>query len=87
MFHARKNMHIQDVIFDVACGRRNYTEEVERFFKFNPPGSKSTQYNLIIKNSGIQDPELQYALEQRIYEIINSTAPAYSKLNNIKWIN
>jgi len=87
MFHARKGMSIQDIVFDVACGRRNYFEEIERYFKFTPPGSKSTQYNLIIKNSGIQDEELQYALEQRIYEIINSTAPVYSRLNNIKWVN
>jgi len=87
MFHARKGMYIHDIVFDVACGRRNYSEEIERYFKFAVPGSKSTQYNLIIKNSGINDTELQYALEQRIYEIINSTAPVYSKLNTIKWVN
>jgi hypothetical protein len=83
---ARKGMKIHDIVFDVACGRRNYTEEVERYFKLNPPGSKSTKYNLIIKNSGIQDEDLQYALGQRIYNIINNTAPAYTKLNTIKWI-
>ena len=86
LFHARKGMKIHDIVFDVACGRRNYTEEVERYFKLNPPGSKSTKYNLIIKNSGIQDEDLQYALGQRIYNIINNTAPAYTKLNTIKWI-
>jgi len=86
LFHARKGMRIQDLIFDVACGRRNYTEEIERYFKLRPPGSKSTKYNLIIKNTGISDKDLQYALEQRIYDIINSTAPAYTKLNNIKWV-
>ena len=86
LFHARKGMHIQDIIFDVACGRRNYTEEIERYFKLSPPGSKSTKYNLIIKNSGIEDTDLRYALEQRIYDIINNTAPAYTKLNTIKWI-
>ena len=87
IMHARKGMNIQDIIFDVACGKRNYFEEIERYFKFSVPGSKSTQYNLIIKNSGISDPGLKYALEQRIINIINNSAPAYTKLNNIKWVN
>ena len=87
MMHARKNMQIRDIVFDVACGQRNYVEEIERYFKLDTPASKSTLYNIIIRNSGISDEPLKYALEQRILSILKNTSPVYSKLNNIKWVN
>lgn len=87
LMHTRKNMNIRDINFNVACGRRNYIEEIERYFKLRPPGSKSTLFNLIIRNSGIKDPQLQYALEQRILNILKNSAPAYTKISNIKWYN
>ena len=87
MFHTRKGMRIDNLKFDIACGRRNYLEEVERYFKIDPPGSKSTLYNVMIRNTNIKDADLRYALEQRIVQILNNTAPAYSKLNQIYWVN
>jgi len=87
MFHARRNMFIDDIIFDVACGRRNYNEEVERYFKLDVPGSKSTLYNLVIRNSGITDSELKTEIEKRVISILNDSAPVYSKLNKITWSN
>jgi len=87
MHHARQNMNIEDLRFDVACGRRNYLEEIERYFKLSPPSSKSTLYNLVIRNSGITDMILRDELEKRILNIINSSAPVYTKLNKIIWSN
>jgi len=87
IMHVRKNMFIRDINFNVASGRRNYVEEVERYFKLRTPGSKSTLFNLIIRNSGINDYDLQYALEQRILSILKNAAPAYTKINQIKWSN
>jgi len=87
MFHTRKGMHMNDIKFDVACGRRNYIEEIDRYFKINPPGSKSTLFNLAIRNTNIKDINLRYALEQRILKILSTSAPAYTKINSIKWIN
>jgi hypothetical protein len=85
--HTRKGMQIQDMRFDVACGKRNYIEEIERYFKLNTPGSKSTQYNVTIRNSGITDPELKIQLEKRVLSILRDSAPVYTKLNKIKWSN
>ena len=85
--HTRKGMTIHDIRFDVACGRRNYLEEIERYFKLNPPGSKSTQYNITIRNSGITDPELKIQLEKRVLSLLRDSAPVYTKLNKIKWSN
>ena len=86
-FLARQGMNIQDLVVNLPCGRRNYVEEIERYFKASVPGSKSTLYNLIITNSGITDPALQSALQTRILAELKNSAPAYSQINSIKWIN
>jgi hypothetical protein len=86
-FHAKVGMNIQDIHFNVPCGRRNYLEEIERYFKATIPGSKSTLFNINIKNTGITDVALQQALQARIIDELNKTAPVYSKLNNINWQN
>jgi hypothetical protein len=86
-FQAKEGRTIQDIQFNIPCGRRNYTEEIERYFKATIPGSKSTLYNLVIKNTGITDIALRKALEARINDELKKTAPVYSKLNSIIWQN
>ena len=87
IMHARQSRDIHDIHFDAACGRRNYLEEIERYFKANLPGSKSTQYNVVIRNTGITDSGLRAAIEARINTVLANSAPVYSKLNTIKWVN
>jgi len=87
IMHARKGANIQDIHFDIPCGRRNYLEEIERYFKATIPGGKSTQYNVLLRNTGITDPGLRTELEKRILTALGKSAPVYSKLNTIKWIN
>jgi len=87
-FHAKANSgEIQDIVFDTACGRRNYLEEIERYFKFSIPGNKSTLMNIVLKNSSILNDELKLEIEKRIYSILAKTVPAYIKINEIKWSN
>lgn len=87
MMLAKQDLVIQDLHFNVPCGRRNYLEEIERYFKNRTPNSKSTFYNIIIQNSGITDSGLRTGLEARIVDKLKQLAPAYTKLNTIKWIN
>jgi len=84
-FLARQGMTIQDIKLDFACGRKNYLEEIERYFKFSVPGNKSSLFNLIIRNSGIGDATLQAALEQRILTQLNNSIPGYTQVNSIIW--
>jgi hypothetical protein len=86
-FQNKEDLPILSVNFDIACGKRSYMEEIERFFRFSTPGSKSTNYNLIIKNTGITNSDLKNALESRVINFLEQTTPGYSKLNKIKWIN
>jgi len=87
IMHARQSRDIQDIHFDVSCGRRNYLEEIERYFKASLPGTKSTLYNTVIRNTGITDPGLQQSLEKTIARVLANSAPAFTKLNTVKWIN
>jgi hypothetical protein len=87
IMHARKGMDIQDIHFNIPCGRRNYTEEIERYFKATVPGGKSTLYNIVLRNTGITDSTLKTELEKRIITALRASAPVYSKLNTIKWVN
>jgi hypothetical protein len=84
-FLAKRGMVIQDMHFNVPCGRRAYLEEIERFFKASVPGTKSGLYNVLIKNSGIIDNDVKGILEQKILQTLQSSTPVYSKLNKIKW--
>ena len=87
IFHTRLSESIEDVVFDLACGRRNYLDEIERYFKFRVPGNKSALMNIILRNSGINNADLQKEMEKRIYALLAKTAPAYIKINNIEWSN
>jgi hypothetical protein len=71
----------------MPCGKRNYLEEIERYFKATTPGNKSTLFNIVIKNSGITNRSLQIAIEQRLLTKLRNLAPVYTKLNKIKWID
>jgi len=85
--HARQNSTIQDIHFDIPCGRRNYLEEIERYFKATLPGSKSTLFNVVLRNTGITDTKLQAKIEAKLMGTLTNSIPAYSKLNKIKWVN
>jgi hypothetical protein len=87
IMHARQSGNIQDIHFDVPCGRRGYLEEIERYFKADLPGTKSTQYNVVLRNTGITDRSVQSKIEKYILDTLSNSAPIYSKLNSIKWIN
>ena len=85
--HARQSGSMHDIHFDIPCGRRSYLEEIERYFKADIPGSKSTLYNIVLRNTGITDPVLKHSIEQRVLKTLSNSAPVYSKLNTIKWVN
>jgi len=85
--HSKANMKVRDINFYVPCGKRNFIEEIERFFKFKLPGHKSNVINLNINNSRIVDTQFKAELEGKIREIASKLIPAHVKLNNITWKN
>ena len=87
LFHNRIDQTVEDIVFDLPCSKRNYLEEIERFFKFRTPGSKSPIINIVLKNSGINNLSLRSEIEKRIYNILLKSAPAYTKVKSFKWSN
>jgi hypothetical protein len=85
MFHNKANSQISDIVFDLPSGRRNYLEEIERYFKYKTPGHKSPQLNVVLKNTGINDNVLRKEIESRIYSLLDKSLPAYTKVNTVKW--
>lgn len=84
-FLTKYGMKIEDIHFNVPCGRRAYLEEIERYFKASVPGTKSGLYNISIKNSGLVDDTVRGILEQKILQTLQNSVPIYSKLNKIEW--
>lgn len=64
---------------------RGYIEEIERFFLHRMPGSKSSSFNVKVKNSAIVDPAVRTIVENNIRNAVTSVAPAYTKLRSIIW--
>jgi len=87
LFHNKIYQKVEDIVFDLPCGKRSYLEEIERYFKFRTPGSKSPVINIVLKNSGINNQQLKNEIEKRIYTLIKNSAPAYVKINQFKWSN
>jgi hypothetical protein len=87
LFHNRIYQKVEDITLDLPSGKRNYLEEIERYFKFKTPGSKSPIINIVLKNSGINNQDLRNEIEKRINRVLQNAAPAYIKVNQIKWSN
>jgi hypothetical protein len=85
--HSKVNMKIRDINFHVPCGKKNFVEEIERFFKFKIPGHKSNVINLNINNSRIIDTNLKSDLEAKIRDVASKLIPAHVRLNKINWNN
>ena len=64
---------------------RGYIEEIERFFLHRMPGSKSSFFNVRVKNSAIVDPAVRAIVENNIRNAAISVAPAYTELRSIIW--
>jgi hypothetical protein len=85
--HVKQGCEFYNIIFDIPSGRRNFIEEIEYTFKNKIPGFKTGIFDLEIKNSGINDPELRLILEKNIKQVINKVLPAHTRMRSIIWSN
>jgi hypothetical protein len=78
-----ESVEIQDLVLTLPCGQRNNLEEIKRTFFFQPPNSKSTDIDVIIKNSTINIPEIQTSIKDRILIDLKQYIPGNVNINNI----
>lgn len=83
LFWTKKTFNPLQWPIDVA--KRNAVEIIDKVFKHKTPYSKSTRFNVIIKNSEIADDSTREAIEIAIRDGIEQYIPAVSVLNQIKW--
>lgn len=82
--HNNKQQY-DDIVWNMNIGNQAYLEEIERFFKFKLPGSKSQFFNIRLSGLNITDPEVREIIEGIIKQTIVRVAPAYSMLYKIIW--
>jgi hypothetical protein len=78
-----ESQRIQDVTLTLPCGQRNNIEEIRRMFFFQPPNSKSTDVDIVIKNSTITNTSIQQSIKDRILFDIKKYLPGNVNINNI----
>jgi len=76
---------IQDINFQLPCGKRNYVENIDKLFKFKLPGRKSNLFNVKILDTGITENSIQSDINNNIIEQIKTVIPANTRLNKIDW--
>jgi len=75
----------EDIIWNMSTGEQVYLEEIERFFKFKLPGSKSQYFNIKLIGLNISDPSVRLMIEDIIRNIMKKLVPAHAELLNIVW--
>lgn len=77
----------KDLVFNLALqSPLYYVEEIDRFFKFNMPGSKSPYYNIKICGINVSS-STKAIIETIIKNSIKYIAPAYTELYKIIWVD
>ena len=78
-----------DLIWHFQTDRKNFVENIERFYKFKMPGSKSSHYELHLRGyrniDGTIDEKLKQTLEELIKKALRKLTPVYSSLIKIVW--
>ncbi len=76
----------ENLVWNMKVGDRNYIEEIEHWFKFQMPGSKSKYFNINIHNLNIDNMDIKNIIEDAIRENVSKIAPSETSLYNINWM-
>ena len=82
---ANKSKKIPSIIYNMPAGARSFIDEIERYFKFDVPGLKTTKVKVRI-NAGSIPVELQQMLQVRINSRLGSILPHYSSVE-LEWVD
>lgn len=81
------NIKLNDLIISLPCGQRNEIDQIERIFSFNVPGNRSNYVNVVVKNSDVNNPQLQQKVREVLTEKLKKVLPVATKINNIEFKN
>jgi hypothetical protein len=75
-----------DLVWNMPTGQRNYIEEIQQWFTFNMPGSKSKYFNINIYNFPGND-QIKANIEESVKTNIEKLIPSHTQLLKINWLN
>ena len=76
-------VQMQDAVLSLPSDQRNELDQIERAFKLNVPANKSNNINILIKNSQINDTNIQDQLKVIIRDRLQQILPANVNINEI----
>ncbi|MBC8416910.1 hypothetical protein H8E06_01095 [bacterium] len=79
------NSDIRTLKWNAPAGQRNFIDTVERFFKFDYPGSTSNYVDVVIENTFITDASVRDDVEREVRKVFETVAPSHVKLNNVEF--
>ena len=77
------NIKMKDLMISLPCGQRNEIDQIERIFSFNVPGNRSNYINVIVKDSNINNAQLQAKVREVLTEKLKKVLPVATKINSI----
>jgi len=86
-FFIREKTNAIDMIWNIPTAALQYVEAIDRFFKHNSPGSKSTFFNIRITGTKITDTNIRTRIENDIKLAVLKIKPAYTELLRVEWID
>jgi hypothetical protein len=86
-YFIREKTIASDMVWNIPTTPIQYIETIDRFFKHQTPGSKSTFFNIKIAGTQITDPTLRLKIENDIIQSIQKNKPTYTELLNVEWLN
>jgi len=84
---ARKSKTIQPINITLPAGRRNFIDHATKFFKHQPPGARTADFNVNITSTTLTASELQQEITQQLREELQEILPANSHVNRINWLS
>lgn len=63
----------------------SYVSDVDHMFLFRPTGFASSQFNIIVKDSGFTSTEDQLLISKDILDIVEDRVPVQNVINKLEW--
>jgi len=64
----------------------SYSEVFDKMFLMRHTGVRSNRYNMLVKNTGILDPDVQNMVEDDIALIAQRVTPMHVRPNKVEWV-
>ena len=84
---SRKNKTIQPITITLPSGRRNFIDHATKFFKHQPPGARTADFNINITAPTLTASELQQEITEQLREEVQELLPVNSHINKINWLS